>query len=467
MLAIKRSKGEEFDWITLVLYLLLVITGWLMIYAVEYDEESTFGILNLQTQSGKQSIIIFASLIALTAVYIIETKFWHTIAYPAYVFTLILLVAVLFLGKDIKGTTSWFSLGGFSLQPSEFAKLGTALAMAAYLSYFKTDLKKTRYILLSFGLILVPAGLTLLQPDAGSALVFFSFILVMYRAGFYPLFYLIALSFTILFIFSIVWGAGQLIMILLLGGILVSVYNLTRKAVYLLAWVLLGSVNALAVLNGWLFPAVFIDIAILLSLLFLLFKSRKEQVLVLVSLIMIVSSIFAYSSQFAFDNLLAKHQQDRINVWLRPELCDPYGSLYNVLQSKMAIGSGGVAGKGFLNGTLTKLNYVPEQSTDFIFCTVGEEHGFFGVAGLVILFLLLFFRMINKAEKMRTQFARNFTYGVVGVLFVHFFINIAMTMGLLPIIGIPLPFISAGGSSLLGFSMMIGIFLRMSGSRNA
>jgi rod shape determining protein RodA len=467
MLALKKSTREEFDWITLVLYLLLVITGWLMIYAVEYDENSTLSILNFQTQSGKQSIIIFVSFIAMTAVYIIETKFWHTVAYPTYVFTLLLLIAVLFLGKDIKGTTSWFSLGGFSLQPSEFAKLGAALAMAAYLSYYKTDLKKTRYILLAFGIILVPAVLILLQPDAGSALVFFSFVLVMYRAGFYPLFYLIALSLTLLFVFSIVWGAGQLIMILLLGGILVCIYNLTRKAIYLLAWVLFGSVNALALLNGWLMPAIIADILLLVTLLFLLFKSRKEQVLVLVSIVMIVSSIFAYSSRFAFDNLLAKHQQDRINVWLRPDLCDPYGSLYNVLQSKMAIGSGGVAGKGFLNGTLTKLNYVPEQSTDFIFCTIGEEQGFFGVAGLIVIFLLLFFRMINKAEKMRTQFARNFTYGIVGILFVHFFINIAMTMGLMPIIGIPLPFISAGGSSLLGFSMMIGIFLRMSGSRNA
>jgi len=279
----------------------------------------------------------------------------------------------------VSGATSWFSIGGFSLQPSEFAKFTTALAMASYLSSYNANLRIFKSQVIAFGLIAVPIVLILMQPDAGSAIVFTSFLILFYRLG-----------------------------------------NLWR--------------------NG-----------------------RKELVKFLLPLI-IFGGAFAYGANFAFNNILKPHQQSRINVWLNPSKA-PSDAIYNLRQSKLTIGSGELSGKGFLQGTRTKLDFVPEQSTDFIFCTIGEEQGFVGVFGIIALYLLFLYRITVIAERQRSDFSRNYAYGVAGILFFHFFINIGMTMGLVMIIGIPLPFISYGGSSLLAFSLMIGVLLKLDSNR--
>ena len=398
----------------------------------------------------------------------VDWKFWSTFAYPIYALTILLLVLVLVFGTTIKGSTSWFSFFGFSLQPAELAKLGTCLALASYLSYYKTSLKRLKSQLVSFGLLLLPAVLILLQPDAGSALVFTSFMILFFRNGLSPLLYIIAAVLITLFVCSLIFYPLQVITVLLLVGSAILIYNINSSRRYwLLTWLFLVAAVVFLISRDLTTYALTGAGLLLVVAAGKQYLGRQErQVVVLVSAIVICAG-FSLFARFGFENFLEPHQQDRINVWLRPDQCDPQGSLYNVLQSKVAIGSGGFSGKGYLKGTMTNLNYVPEQSTDFIFSTVGEEQGFLGSAGIIILYTLLLLRILTIAERMRAPFARHYAYGVAGILFFHFFINIGMTMGLVPIIGIPLPFISYGGSSLLGFTLMVGILLKMDSSRYA
>ena len=460
------STRTSIDWLSASIYLSLLIIGWLMLYATSYNETASNSIFDLSTMMGKQSLWLLLSLFVFICSLFIDWKFWFTFAYPVYFISILLLILVLFVGIEIKGARSWFSISGFSFQPSEFAKFGCCLALAAVLSYHKSDLSRWNTRLTVAGLIVVPAVLILIQPDAGSAVVFSSFLILLYREGLSPLFYLTLGLFVSVFLCSLIFNSHIVLIGLVLLGLLILSQNLPKK--------LYGIVGAagLALASFYIYSMGHVmPLLIVLGCLFLIvstylwIKKKSQLGFVLLPVIIFLSGI-SFGTNYAFQNFLEPHQQDRINVWLKPQECDPRGSLYNIIQSKLAIGSGGIAGKGFLNGDLTKLNYVPEQTTDFIFSTVGEEQGFVGAFAVIILFLILIFRITQMAERANSKFIRHYAYGLAGLIFIHFFINIGMTMGLMPVIGIPLPFISKGGSALLVFSLMLGVMIKMDLSRH-
>ena len=453
---------RRIDYYTISLYLSLIAIGWLMIYTVGYGEDYNRGLsyFLFETTVGKQTIWIGISLVLLFFIFLIDRKFWQTFSYLFYAITLGLLVAVLIFGREIKGATSWFALGGFTIQPSEFAKFATCLAVASYLSTFSTDLKQLRSQIIAIGLFAVPIFLVLLQPDAGSALVFMSFFIVLYREGFPANFYIFTLSAAALLILSLMFTAYPVIIGLIYIALMLLAANLKRPIYFMLG---LTAVLAFCIfsLNLELLTIIY-GAAAALAILAIYHVFKKKQRLVILSLAALaLGSAIVFAADFSFNNILQPHQQDRINAWLNPDKGDRQGSLYNVVQSKIAIGSGGFYGKGFREGVLTKGKHVPEQTTDFIFCTVGEEQGFIGSFAIILFFLLLLIRITMIAERQRSAFSRCYAYGVAGILFVHFFINIGMTMGIVPIIGIPLPFISKGGSSLLGFTLLIGVLLKL------
>lgn len=464
----KKSGLKNIDIITFSIFLGLVAVGWLMVYTVGHEEgySSEFSEY-LTTASGKQTIWIGISFVVFSLILLIDWKFWQTFAYLIYGFSLALLVAVLFFGMTIKGATSWFSFGGFSFQPSEIAKFGTCLAVASYLSTYSTNLKQVSSQVTAIGLFLIPAVLIILQPDAGSALVFFSFLIVLYREGLPLNYFLVGFLVTVLFVVGLIRDTWEITLALTYIGLLFLSMNFKKKGNWLFGTILFGAGLGYLMyqkeLVGW--QSVYVSLGTFVLLAGWHYFKKKRRLVGLLTVFLICGSGIAYVANYAFNNVLQPHQQDRINVWLQPSKCDPRGSLYNVLQSKIAIGSGGLKGKGFLNGTMTKLNYVPEQSTDFIFCTVGEEQGFVGSFGIIWLFLLLLIRITILAERQRSNFSRHYAYGVAGIIFVHFAINIGMTMGLVPIIGIPLPFISKGGSSLLGFTIMLAVLLKLDSNR--
>ena len=457
------------DLVTFSLFLALVIVGWLMVFSVGYEEFRNMEAGSfLATSAGKQAIWIGICGLIFAFIMLFDWKFWQTFAYPIYAFSIGLLVLVLFLGTSIKGATSWFSFGGFSFQPSEVAKFGTALALAGFLSSYSTDLKNPRSQFISIMIILAPILLILLQPDAGSALVFLSFFLVLFREGLNPAYYVVAGVMGALLIAGLVVDPLHIALALALLGLLIMSYSLkTKQRRY---WML--GVAALAGVSYYLARLDYLPYVLagcllaVLVLSYVLYQQRNGRLAVTLIFFLLAGTGLAFAANYGFNNVLKPHQQDRINVWLQPDKCDERGSLYNLVQSKTAIGSGRIQGKGFLHGTMTKGNFVPEQSTDFIFCTIGEEQGFIGTFGIIMLFLLLLFRISMIAERQRYSFARHYAYGVAGIIFIHFFINIGMTMGLMPIIGIPLPFISKGGSSLMGFTIMIAVMLKLDKHRN-
>jgi len=460
-----RNRGDQrsFDWIIFSLYLSLAGLGVLMVYSVGQRETEMLGFFS--SIAGKQVIWAVIAVFLFLVIFLVDWKVWQTLAYPIYGVTLLLLGAVLLFGREIKGATSWFSFGGYSLQPSELAKFGTALALASYLGGFNTNLRLGRTQLTAMALFLLPVALVLLQPDAGSALVFLSFFVALYREGLNPGYYLIA---------------GGVIATTLLGlvlpGAMVAAIFLAIAALFLgygsglpfswgagaLFWIV---VTVVLLREEFVQAALFANMILAgVAGTYLVLKKGFRPV-VATGMVLGAALGISLTAGFAFHNVLRPHQRERINVWLQPSKSDPRGALYNVLQSKMAISSGGIQGKGFLNGEITRLNYVPEQATDFIFCTIGEEHGFIGSATTIILFLVLLYRMVLLAERQRSNFSRVYAYGVAGVLFVHFFVNIGMTMGIMPIIGIPLPMLSKGGSSLLGFTLLIGVMLKLDSHR--
>jgi len=404
------------DWVVIILYIVLVMLGWMNIYAAVYDESHP-SILDLSTSYGKQLLWILTSGVLILAVMFTDAKFFPAFSYVLYGLTLALLVAVLLVGKEVAGSKSWISIGSFGLQPAEFAKIGATLALARYLGdlHIKMQSPRTRFI--SGILIAAPAILIFLQNDTGSALVFMAFLLVLYREG---------LSGNILLI-------GLLAIFLFIISLLVDKYFI------------IGAMAGLA-LFAWL-----------------MFR-RVKRSLPLILLLLVGASGFVYSVDYAFNNILEDHQRTRINVLLGKET-DLRGAGYNVNQSKIAIGSGGFFGKGFLQGTQTKYDFVPEQSTDFIFCTVGEEWGFLGTTVVIGLFIFLLFRLLRMAERQRSSFSRIYGYSVASILFFHIAVNIGMTIGLAPVIGIPLPFFSYGGSSLWAFSILLFIFIRLDANR--
>ncbi len=455
-----RSNTLRFDWLTMAVYFSLVVVGALMLYATDHKQGAES--FEMTASFSRQMIWVGVSLLVFFLVLVIDWKVWFTFAFPIFGLSLLLLVVVLLFGHEVKGAKAWISLFGFGFQPGEFAKLGTCLALSSYISSVRFSHQNLRTTMIAIGIIIAPAFLILLQPDAGSAIVFGSFLIVLYRTGMTPAIYIFGFALILVFVFSLIYSPYLVMLALFISGLLFFVYQFDDNK---LLW--LGAVVAAAIASGVLFFQGFRLVSLLgLSALLGVFmvyhiQRRKSQFsLLLVGSVMLLSA-FSFGSNYAFNKFLAPHQKDRINVWLQPEKTDPNGSRYNLIQSQVAIGSGGLQGKGFLNGTMTKLNYVPEQSTDFIFSTIGEEQGFLGSIGIVLLYTILLLRITQIGERSRHKFILHYAYGLAGILFFHYFINIGMTMGIMPIVGIPLPFISRGGSSLLIFSIMMAILLKM------
>jgi len=414
---VEKSFFGRIDWVTILIWFTLCTIGWFNIHAAVFDPEHP-GLFNMATNYGKQSIYIFSALIIGFSILIIDAKFFISAAPVIYIVVTLLLVAVLVVGRNVGGNQAWIPLGSFRLQPSEFGKLATCLLLASYLSNQSSKTPTLKSLLIGAAIVLFPVSLVMLQPDTGSALAFFSLIFVFYREGYV--------------------GNGLLVLI---------------------AWAIFLFVMALLV-NQW----VLVGSMLVIAGIFAFNLRRKRKYLINISILFLLSTIYVLCVDFAYDNILKPHQRGRIEILLG-RVHDPRGDGYNLNQSKIAIGSGQLFGKGYLQGTQTKYNFVPEQSTDFIFCTIGEEWGFVGSVVLIGLYITLLLRLINLAERQRTAFARIYAYGVASILFFHFFINIGMTIGIIPVIGIPLPFISYGGSSLWSFSILLFILLRFDSSR--
>jgi len=407
---------QNIDWITVLLYFLLIFIGWINIYAAVYNEEHQ-SIFDMSQNYGKQLMWIGTSVLLALIILIIDAKFFSAFSYFIYLFVIVMLVSVLLFGKEIAGSRSWFQIGSFSLQPSEFAKFATSLALAKYLSKIDINFNRFSPKFVSATIIILPALLILLQHDTGSAMVFSALILVLYREGLSGNLLLLGVATAVLFILALI--INKFILIGLLAANVVLIY--------------------------------------------FLYKNLRRKLFLLIG-VFIVAAAYIYSVDYAFENILESHQKKRINVLIGKET-DIRGAGYNVHQSKIAIGSGGATGKGFLKGTQTKFDFVPEQSTDFIFCTIGEEWGFLGSFIIIFLFVGLLVRLIFVAERQRSKFSRVYGYAVASIIFFHFAVNIAMTIGLFPVIGIPLPFISYGGSSLWGFTILLFIFIRQDAVR--
>lgn len=421
---------NNLDWLSVLLFFLLIIAGWLNIYAAVYNEEYQ-SIFDASQLYGKQLLWILTSAGIATVILIIDERFFSTFAYIIYGLVLLSLVLVMMVGSEVKGANSWFGIGGFGVQPSEFAKFATNLAIAKYLSTMNVKMSDLKTKIITFIILLLPAALILAQNDTGSALVYSAFILVMYREGLSGNVLLIGLGAALLFILALIAR----------GTTTTFFFGIE--------------------LDGTLF--LIICIALLLGIIW--FFNRKVKILIPILIgLFILSAGFVKSVDYIFNEVLGDHQSKRINVMLGLE-SDPKGAGYNVNQSLIAIGSGGFAGKGFLEGTQTKYNFVPEQSTDFIFCTIGEEWGFLGSLVVIIMFVTLLLRIMFLTTRQRSDFARIYGYGVASILFFHFAINIGMTIGLAPVIGIPLPFFSYGGSSLWGFTVLLFIFLKLDSDR--
>ena len=414
----RRAKNifDNIDGVSVLLYALLLLFGIVNIYASQFNDDTSFA-LDISSRYGKQ--ILFAGVSAFVAfiIVIIDWKFFYSLTYLFYIIVVLLLIGVLFQGAITGGASSWFELGSFKFQPSEFAKFATALAVAKYYNNIHSKKVSLQDKLKTYGIIILPFLLIILQNDLGTAIVYTAFILVLYREG-------------------------------LSGNILI--FGLVVGVLFVLA-LLVDQIQLISILGG------------ITILLFLLSRKKKKEIIAL-SGILIASVAFILSVNYIFDNFLAPHHQVRIEILLGKKI-EAHGAGYNLIQSKIAIGSGGLAGKGFLNGTQTRFDFVPEQSTDFIFCTIGEEWGFLGSLFFVSVFIGLLLRILFLAERQRSNFSRIYGYSVSTILFMHFLINIGMTIGLVPVIGIPLPFISYGGSSLVGFTILLFIFLNLDSYR--
>lgn len=478
----KDSIWKMVDWWTIALYVILVMCGWLSVCGASYDYGDP-DFFSLSTRAGKQLMWIGCSFGLGFVLLMIEERFYDTYAYLIYGILLLLLFGTIFNPHEIKGSRSWIVLGPVSLQPAEFAKFATALALAKYIGEYTFSMEKGKNLMMALGIILVPMVLIVCQKETGSALVYLSFFLVLYREGMTGAVLFSGICAVVYFIVGIrfsevmmpdectSWGDFSVMtLIVIFSALLVKAYgkNYSRAFGYILlaglGTILLGVLFSLyvipydvAVLQAFVF------LALCIYLVYLFLRERLRSYLYI--LFFALGSVgFFYSADYVFNDVLEPHQQVRIKVLLGME-DDPTGAGYNVNQSKIAIGSGGFLGKGFLNGTQTKLKYVPEQDTDFIFCTVGEEQGFVGASAVILLFSVFIWRLIWLAERQSSRFGRVYGYCVLSVFFFHLFVNVGMVLGLTPVIGIPLPFFSYGGSSLWGFTILLFVFLRIDASR--
>lgn len=465
MRANKSLVKSKIDLPTVIIYLFLVLGGLVMIHSVgrppDGYEQDLAGMLT--TPVGKQFIWVVVSVIAWFVVnLLIQRDTWVIGAYPIYGGTVLLLVLVLLVGKEINNARSWFSLAGFTFQPSELAKFGACLAMAAFLSQWREKLDRLGPILSGIAIWAIPAALIVLQPDPGSALVFASFLLVMYREGLPPLLLIFGGFTALMFILGILYPPGLLVGGLLAVLMLIMSFSARRRKKL---WVLIavstsliaGTLHYLG--TGW-------PVLVGLSLLFLgtaayHFLRKNTQLVGVATAALVWGCLLVGLANFTFNNVLKPHQQDRIDAWLRPDRLDESGGLYNLIQAKLAIAAGGLTGKGRNEGTMTRYDYVPEQETDFIFTAVGEQEGWVGAFALLFGFTALLWRISVIAERQRRPFARAYAYGIAGIVLIHLLVNVGMTMGLMPVIGIPLPFISKGGSALLSFTLMLAVLLKL------
>ena len=475
----KINTWKGLDWLTVAIYLVMVIVGWFSIYAASYDFE-TQGFFDLSGRSGKQMVWIVISLVFVFALLMIDSDWYDVFAYWIYSIIILFLIATLFLAPDIKGSRSWLIMGPIQIQPAEFAKLATGLAVAKLMSSYGYSIHNIRDFVKALLLVFLPLTIIFLQKEAGSALVFLAFFFVFYREGMNGI--ILFIGFCAVFFFTLAvrlrdtwWGVtpmGEfsvlLILIIILNQASYSYKKGRDNFKYFFSISFIGMVAA-ALISHFVIPfklsfaalAVIGILTLYSSLLYFKYQARRYLFIVLFAL---GSVLYLFSVNYVFDEVLRPHQRTRIEVALGL-VDDPRGVGYNVNQSKIAIGSGGFSGKGFLNGTQTKLKYVPEQDTDFIFCTVGEEKGFIGASIVLFLFFILILRLIVLAERQRSYFSRIYGYSVASIIFFHLAVNIGMVIGITPVIGIPLPFFSYGGSSLLAFTVLLFIFLRLDASR--
>jgi rod shape determining protein RodA len=457
------------DWISVTLYVILVIFGWVNLYAANFNPEQPV-FFDTNKEYFKQLIWLGLSFVLIWIISLTDSKFFVEFAYVFLGIAVFLLLMVLIFGREVNGAKSWFEIGPLRIQPAEFTKVAVNLSIARAISRFNFSFKNLGEVGKLGLIILMPILLIFLQNDTGSALVYFVFLLVFYREGMSPLVLITGLIAGIVTIMTLMMENSTIYIILGIGIIIYLFIRGLKRTVY-------QAILAIAVMASVLFVLIrfaglplnllqsVIVITIVLSVYFLIVSYRKKIRYVATTIMLLWAAIsFSYGADYFFHNILSKYQLTRIHVLMGIE-DDPLGAGYNVNQSKIAIGSGGVTGKGFLQGTQTKFNFVPEQSTDFIFCTVGEEWGFLGTSLVVILFIALLFRLLKLAERQHSVFSRVYGYGVVSILFFHFAINIGMTIGLAPVIGIPLPFFSYGGSSLWGFTMLLFIFLKLDTNR--
>ncbi|MGB1268177.1 MAG: rod shape-determining protein RodA [Flavobacteriaceae bacterium] len=413
-----RNKGNilvRIDWLMVVLYFALVLIGWMSIYSASYVENST---LDMMTQPhGRQQVFIVLSIFLIILILSIEAKFYERFSSVIYLVSLLSLLGLFVFGKTISGATSWYSFGGFSIQPSEFAKFATALALAKFLSDTQTNISVVNHLIKIFIIIFLPALIIIPQPDPGSALVYVAFFFVLYREGLSPVYLLLGFS-----------GAALFVLTLVLDPLIISLIC-----------------------------------AVLTVLLFYKNRKRKPNKLLYVAVLMACIGL-SFSVNYIFENVFEQRHRDRFNIVLGKEV-DTKGIGYNTAQSEIAIGNGGWTGRGWLQGTQTKGGFVPEQHTDYIFSTVGEEWGFIGSSFVVFLFVALILRILHRAERQKSKFTRVYGYSVAAIIFLHFLINIAMVMGVFPTVGIPLPFFSYGGSGLWGFTILLFIFIKLDANR--
>lgn len=468
---IAGQEYKKLDWWLIIVYITLTLIGWVNIFSAVYDEEHAT-IFDLTQKYGMQFIWIVTSyLIAFTILFIINPKAYSTLAFLAYLFSILLLVSVIFLGIEINGSKSWFEIGPLRFQPAELSKVATSLMLASIMSKYGFQLRSIKSILKIAIVLIIPATLIVMQKETGSALVYAAFFFMFYREGMSSLFLTGGILAIILFLITV--GISPFIALLSLTTLMIIIRGFVegypvRNLIFLILFfplmLLSPRLGELSLFRDKVVqdPEIWLLFVISLPFIFHLMRliKRGTKKMWYATTIFLVSVIFIFSVEFIFENILQPHQKVRIENLLGINV-DLKGAGYNVHQSKIAIGSGGFAGKGFLNGTQTKYNFVPEQSTDFIFCTIGEEWGLIGSVVLIGLYLFLIIRIINSADKQKDSFIRIFGYSLASIIFMHFFINIGMTIGLVPVIGIPLPFVSYGGSSMWTFTIFLFIFIRL------
>lgn len=480
----ENSILHNIDWITLFIFAALLGMGWMSVCGASYDFEQGTQLLSFSSRSGMQIVWIVSSLVLGAIILSIDDRLVEGFSYIIYIGFMALLFVTPFIAHDIKGSLSWIKLGPFSVQPAEFAKFGTALCVAKVISSFNLNLSRWRDLFIAGFIVMLPMGLIVMQKETGSALVYLAFFLMFYREGMPGSILFTGAAMVFYFVVGIryadvpLWeipeiSAGEYVVLAcihLFSAIMMWVYTDERKPMLRVLFYGMGTYIFALTYCKYLIPfnACWVQWGVLaVMVLYLLYLSLERHLAsyALIAVFAAFSTGFFYSVHYVLDNVMQPHQQTRVRVLLGLE-DDPRGAGYNVIQAKIAIGSGGLQGKGFLNGTQTKLKYVPEQDTDFIFCTVGEEEGFVGCTLVLVLYLALVLRLLYLAERQPLRFGRIFGYCVLSIFLFHVFINVGMVLGLTPVIGIPLPFFSYGGSSLWGFTILLFIFLRIDAARS-